>query len=127
MNAGRTIFSQLMDFLPRDEFHRCVQRYNGNHKIQTFSCFDQYLCMAFAQLTGRESLRDIEACLRTFGPDSITPAFGANESPATPWPTPTTFDPGKYTPTSRNVSLPQPPNSMPIPIWASIWTTRFMP
>ena len=67
MNFGRTIFSQLMDFLPRDEFHRCVQRYNGNQNIQTFSCLDQYLCMAFAQLTGRESLRDIEACLRTFG------------------------------------------------------------
>jgi len=67
MNSGRTIFSQLMDFLPREEFHRCVQRYNGNHNIQTFSCSDQYLCMAFAQLTGRESLRDIEACLRTFG------------------------------------------------------------
>ena len=56
-----------MDFLPRDDFHQCVQRYNGNHKIKTFSCLDQYLCMAFAQLTGRESLRDIEACLRTFG------------------------------------------------------------
>ena len=68
MNHGRTIFSQLMDFLPRDEFHRCVRRYNGNHNIQTFSCLDQYLCMAFAQLTGRESLRDIEACLRTFAP-----------------------------------------------------------
>jgi len=67
MYTGRTIFSQLMDFLPRDEFHRCVRRYNGNHNIQTFSCLDQYLCMAFAQLTGRESLRDIEACLRTFG------------------------------------------------------------
>jgi len=67
MNFGRTVFSQLMDFLPRDEFHRCVQRYNGNHNIQTFSCLDQYLCMAFAQLTGRESLRDIEVCLRTFG------------------------------------------------------------
>jgi hypothetical protein len=67
MYTGRTIFSQLMDFLPRDEFHRCVQRYNGDHNIQTFSCFDQYLAMAFAQLTGRESLRDIEACLRTFG------------------------------------------------------------
>ncbi len=67
MNFGRTIFSQLMDFLPRDEFHRCVQRYNGNRNIQTFSCLDQYLCMSFAQLTGRESLRDIEACLRTFG------------------------------------------------------------
>ena len=56
-----------MDFLPRDEFHRCVQRYGGNRKTQTFSCLDQYLCMAFAQLTARESLRDIEACLRTFG------------------------------------------------------------
>ncbi len=68
MNAGRTIFSQLMDFLPHDNFHQCVQRYNGNHKIKTFSCLDQYLCMAFAQLTHRESLRDIEVCLRTFGP-----------------------------------------------------------
>jgi len=67
MYTGRTIFSQLMDFLPRDDFHQCVQRYNGNRKIKTFSCFDQYLCMAFAQLTGRESLRDIEVCLRTFG------------------------------------------------------------
>ena len=67
MNDGRTIFSQLMDFLPRDDFHRCVQRYNGDHKIKTFSCFDQYLAMAFAQLTSRESLRDIEVCLRTFG------------------------------------------------------------
>ena len=67
MNFGRTVFSQLMDFLPRDEFRQCVRRYNGNHNIQTFSCLDQYLCMAFAQLTGRESLRDIEACLRTFG------------------------------------------------------------
>jgi len=46
MYTGRTIFSQLMDFLPRDDFHRCVQRYNGNHKIKTFSCLDQYLCMA---------------------------------------------------------------------------------
>ena len=67
MNDGRTIFSQLMDFLPRDEFYRCVKRYNGNRKIKTFSCRDQYLCMAFAQLTSRESLRDIEVCLRMFG------------------------------------------------------------
>ena len=68
MNTGRSIFSQLLDVLPRDEFHRCVRRYNGHHKVKSFSCLDQYLCMAFAQLTGRESLRDIEACLRTFGP-----------------------------------------------------------
>lgn len=67
MNDGRTIFSQLMDFLPRDDFNRCVQRYNGNRKLKTFSCFDQYLAMAFAQLTSRESLRDIEVSLQTFG------------------------------------------------------------
>lgn len=64
MNLGKTIFSQLMDFLPLQEFRQCVARYNGNHKIQSFSCLDQFLCMAFAQLTYRESLRDIEACLR---------------------------------------------------------------
>src|SRR5262252_10262823 len=56
-----------MDFLPSQEFRRCVDRYNGNHKLQRFSCWDQFLCMAFAQLTYRESLRDIEACLRSAG------------------------------------------------------------
>lgn len=65
MNTGRTIFSQLMDFLPTHEFRSCVERYNGNYKIKSFSCWDQYLCMAFAQLTYRESLRDIQACLRS--------------------------------------------------------------
>jgi len=65
MNAGRTIFSQLMDLLPRHDFRSCVDRYNGNYKIKSFSCWDQYLCMAFAQLTYRESLRDIQACLRS--------------------------------------------------------------
>ena len=64
MNAGRTIFSQLMSFLPAYEFRQCVERYNGNYKIKSFSCWDQFLCMAFAQLTYRESLRDIQACLR---------------------------------------------------------------
>ena len=67
MNSGKTIFSQLMDFLPSQEFRRCVDRYNGNYKLQRFSCWDQFLCMAFAQLTYRESLRDIEACLRSAG------------------------------------------------------------
>lgn len=65
MNSGKNIFSQLMDFLPLDEFRKCVQRYNGNHNTRTFSCLDQYFCMAFAQLTYRESLRDIEVCLRS--------------------------------------------------------------
>jgi Domain of unknown function (DUF4372) len=53
-----------MDFAPSFHFHQCVDRYNGNYKVKTFTCLDQFLCMAFAQLTYRESLRDIEACLR---------------------------------------------------------------
>src|ERR1700680_965351 len=65
MNSGRTIFAQVMDFLPLTEFRRCVQRYRGDYKVQSFSCWDHFLCLAFAQLTGRESLRDIEACLRS--------------------------------------------------------------
>lgn len=68
MNTGRTIFAQLMDFLPLSEFHRCVERYRGDYKVQSFSCLDQFLALAFAQLTGRESLRDIEACLRGLQP-----------------------------------------------------------
>jgi len=64
MNSGKSIFAQLMDFLPSKAFRRCVKRYQGDYKLKTFSCWDQFLCMAFAQLTYRESLRDIEACLR---------------------------------------------------------------
>ena len=64
MPTSQTIFSQLMDFIPAYEFRKCVQRYNGNYKVKSFSCWDQYLCMAFAQLTFRESLRDIQVCLR---------------------------------------------------------------
>ena len=64
MHAGRIVFSQLMDLLPKHEFDKCVQRYRGNYRVKTFSCFDQYLCMAFAQITYRQSLRDIETCLR---------------------------------------------------------------
>ena len=65
METGRTVFAQLVDFLPRYDFQQCVKRYRGNYKIKTFSCWDQFLSMAFAQLTYRESLRDIEACLRS--------------------------------------------------------------
>src|SRR5436309_1156877 len=64
MNSGKSIFAQLMDFLPAKAFRRCVRRYQGDYKLKSFSCWDQFLCMAFAQLTYRESLRDIEACLR---------------------------------------------------------------
>jgi len=64
MNGGKSIFSQLTDFLPWIQFQECVEHYRGDYKLKSFSCWDQYLCMAFAQLTYRESLRDIEACLR---------------------------------------------------------------
>ena len=64
MNQGRLVFAQLTQHLPLTTFRRCVAKYDGEHKVKSFSCLDQYLCMAFAQLTFRESLRDIEACLR---------------------------------------------------------------
>src|SRR5450755_4218491 len=65
MNKGRTIFAQVMDHIPVQEFQKCVIRYGGDHNHRGFSCLDQFLCLAFAQLTYRESLRDIEACLRS--------------------------------------------------------------
>jgi hypothetical protein len=65
MNSGQSLFAQLIDHLPHHEFRKCVQRYGGNHRVRTFSCWDQFLCMTFAQLTFRESLRDIVACLRS--------------------------------------------------------------
>lgn len=64
MNRGRLVFAQLMGHMPLTTFRRCVSRHRGEHKVQSFSCLDQFLCMAFAQLTFRESLRDIEVCLR---------------------------------------------------------------
>ena len=64
MHTGRVLFSQLMDFLPKHEFNKCIHRYRGNYRARYFKCYDQFLCMAFAQLTGRQSLRDIETCLR---------------------------------------------------------------
>jgi len=63
MNQGKTVFAQLMELLPKYEFDKCVKRYRGNYKVQRFSCWEQFLVMSFAQLTYRESLRDIEACL----------------------------------------------------------------
>jgi hypothetical protein len=67
VNQGRTVFSQLLGFLPDREFRRCVARYGGDARPRGFSCWDQYLSMAFAQLTYRDGLRDIEACLRSLG------------------------------------------------------------
>ena len=68
MYTGRIVFSQLIDFMPLRDFRRCVRRYHGNHRVKSFTCLDQFLCMAFAQLTFRESLRDIETCLRAMQP-----------------------------------------------------------
>ena len=68
MNSGRTVFSQIIALLPLKHFHCCVDRYSGERKVQQFSCLDQFLAMAFAQLSYRESLRDIEACLRVVQP-----------------------------------------------------------
>ena len=64
MNQGQTVFSQIIDFLPQKKFRQCVNRYSGNYRVRSFTCYNQLLCMAFAQLTYRESLRDIECCLR---------------------------------------------------------------
>jgi len=65
MHSGKYLFAQLMDFLPRRDFDRCVRKYKGNYRTRKFSCLDQFLCMAFAQLTYRTSLRDIEICLNS--------------------------------------------------------------
>src|ERR1700677_3029002 len=68
MNEGKSIFSQLISFLPDREFRRCVAHYGGDRFVKKLSCWEQYLSLAFAQLTYRESLRDIEACLGAVGP-----------------------------------------------------------
>lgn len=67
MFTGKLVLAQLLEHLPRHDFDACVRRYRGNHRLRQFSCRDQFLCMAFAQLTYRESLRDIETCLRSLG------------------------------------------------------------
>jgi len=64
MNQGKTVFSQLMSYFSDYEFNKCVEKYNGNYKTRTFSCRDHFYVMCFAQLTYRDSLRDIETCLR---------------------------------------------------------------
>jgi hypothetical protein len=68
MNEGRTVFSQLLDFLPKYEFDKCVARYEGNFRVRKLPAYEQFLVLAFAQLTWRESLRDIATCLASFGP-----------------------------------------------------------
>ena len=83
MNSDRFVFSQLMDFLSRHEFNKCVRRYRGNHRIKAFTCLDQFHCMAFAQLTFRQSLRDIEICLRAIQPKLYHAGFRGKVSRST--------------------------------------------
>ncbi len=83
MPVGRTVFAQLIDHLPSYEFHKCVERHRGNYKWRGFSCLDQFLCLAFAQLTFRESLRDIEACLRSVQSKLYHMGFRGNVSRST--------------------------------------------
>ena len=68
MHDGRTVFAQLMDYLPKYDFNKCVRRHRGDYHVRSLTCYEQLLIMAFAQLTYRESLRDIETCLRALGP-----------------------------------------------------------
>jgi hypothetical protein len=65
MNSGKTVFRQLLQYLSRHEFNVCVHRYRGEYRVQKFTTFDQFLCLAYAQLSGRDSLRDIETCLNS--------------------------------------------------------------
>src|SRR5258708_745962 len=90
MHVGRIVFAQLIDHIPPYEFQKCVERYGGNYKFRGFSCLDQFLCLAFAQLTYRESLRDIEACLRSW-------AFEVG-FPDPRWPMPTKLTTGILNP-----------------------------
>lgn len=83
MFDGQLVFAQLMDFLPRREFNACVNRYGGQRRARGFSCRDQFLCLAFAQLTFRESLRDIETCLRVLGPKLYHAGFRGQISRST--------------------------------------------
>jgi len=95
VNSGRTVLSQLIEHLPEKEFQKCVARYPGDSNFRGFSCWDQLLAMAFAQLTYRESLRDIESCLRALqsklyhmgfrGKVSRSPLADANESHSYRW------------------------------------------
>ena len=83
MNVGQTVFAQLLEFIPSYEFQLCVDRYQGNRYVKGFSCWDQFLCLVFAQLTARTSLRDIETCLRAQQPKLYHMGFRGRVSRAT--------------------------------------------
>src|SRR3954451_16641517 len=83
MDSGKLVFAQLMDFMPRRDFDACVRRYDGNRRLRGFSCREQFLCLEFARLTFRESLRDIETCLRALEPKLYHAGFRGRVSRST--------------------------------------------
>ena len=99
MNLGQTVFSQLIEHLPHKEFQKCVTRYSGDHSLRSFSCWNQFLAMAFAQLTYRESLRDIEACLGSMQSKLYHMGFRGKVSRRLSR-TPTSYETGESMPTS---------------------------
>ena len=101
MYAGQLVFAQLMDHLPWKTFRRIVERYGGDHRVRDFSCANQFRCMAFAQLTYRESLRDIETCLRAQAAKLYHLGF-AERWHAARWPMPTKRATGASMPSSRS-------------------------
>jgi hypothetical protein len=101
MNLGKTLFAQVMDFLPWKTFHRMARRYEADRRVRTLSSAEQFRVMAFAQLTYRESLRDIETCLVLKQPSSITWAF-PNRWRVRRWPMPTSDAIGGCSPSSRS-------------------------
>ena len=130
MNTGKTLFAQIMDFLPWSTFHRIVQRYGGDYRVRYLRCAEQFRIMAFAQLTYRESLRDIEACLSAQAAKLYHMGFRGPVTRST-LPTPTNPAICAFTQTSLNdLSLKQQ-NSMPervsvsiYPIPPMLWTLR---
>ena len=87
--SGKTIFSQVVELIHPQQFRRCVVRYRGDYKVKAFSCWDQFLCMAFAQLTFRESLRDIEDCLKRALRSTLPPGLPQPCVSQYTWPMPT--------------------------------------
>lgn len=102
MHQGKLVFAQLMLYLSLSTFRRCVANHRGEHKVKDFSCLDQFFVMAFAQLTYRESLRDIEVNLRAQARRLYHRVFAARRFRATLWPMRTPHVRGKSTPTSHS-------------------------
>ena len=105
MNAGRTLFAQVMDFVPWTSFDRIVAKYGGDVRVRSLRCTEQFRTMAFAQMTYRESLRDIEACVSAEATKLYHRGF-ASGLPAPPWLTPTNCAIGASMPTSLNADRP---------------------